>query len=84
MKIGSAWRTQTKETKKDYLSVKLDETILELYPQLKKMNIALWINDITEQTHEKAPHYTMTISPKENKKTKEEEKQTESPVIPYE
>lgn len=83
MKIGSAWRTQTRDKKKDYISIKLDEVILNDKPELKDYAFQLWINDITENTHENAPHYTVVAQLKDNK-PKEEEKQTESPVIPYE
>lgn len=83
MKIGSAWRTQTRDKQKDYIAIKLDEVILNAKPELKDYAFQLWINEITPTTHENAPHYTVVAQLKTDK-PKEEEKQTESPVIPFE
>lgn len=89
MKIGSAWRTQTRDKQKDYIAIKFDEVVLNAIPQLKDYAFQLWINEITPTTHENAPHYTVVAQLKDNKpkeednKPKEEEKQAESPTIPY-
>ncbi len=87
MKIGSAWRQQTTKEKKDYISLSLDEVILELYPELKKFTFKLWFNDITQRKNENSPDYTWDISKKQetikNAKT-DESTETDEERIPWE
>ena len=61
MQVGSAWvKTEEKEGKKTVVSIslKLEDAILEVYPQLKNVRFSLKPN---ERTNEKAPHYRLNM-----------------------
>jgi uncharacterized protein (DUF736 family) len=72
MKIGSAWRCQSEDKTKDWIGVKLDDTILELCPQLKNLSIKLWPLSPEERTQENSPHYSVSANPKQEPKEKKE------------
>lgn len=65
-KIGGAWHGTTDEKKVDYISLKINEELLP-FTITKEANITLWTREITEETHEKAPHYDVSISLKTQK-----------------
>ena len=67
MKIGSAWRCQSEDKKKDWIGIKLDETITELYPTLKNITFKLWTVSPEERTNDKSPHYSLTANLKMEK-----------------
>ncbi len=69
MKIGNAW-TKTSEDGNTFISVALDEVILEQYPFLKNCFINLWRIPSEERKNENSPHWNVNISVK---KQKEEE-----------
>lgn len=67
MNIGSGFYNAT-DSGKTYISISLDESILELYPALKNVRFAL--NEIsTEEQKENSPAYRLSMykpKPKEN------------------
>ena len=73
MKIGNAW-TKTSEDGKTFLSVALDEVLLEQYPFLKNCFINLWRIPQEDRKNENSPHWNVNISVK---KLKEEVKEEE-------
>lgn len=66
MKIGNAW-TKTSEDGNTFLSVALDEVILEKYPFLKNCFINLWRIPAEDRKNENSPHWNMNISVKKQK-----------------
>lgn len=63
MQIGSAWvKTEEKDGKKTVvnISLKLEDAILEVYPQLKNVRFSLKPNENKSQ-NEKAPHYRLNM-----------------------
>lgn len=73
MKIGSGW-TKTTDDNKTFISVALDETVLELYPQLKELNISLGFADKSERKKENSPGWNVNIT-KRKEKVKEEKEE---------
>lgn len=67
MKIGSGWRSQSEDKTKDWIGIKLDDTILTLYPQLKDLSIKLWAVPLEDQTKENSPQFSLTAHPKMTK-----------------
>lgn len=60
-KIGGAWENTAEKTGEVFLSLKINEELLPL--TLKKDDsIALFINEVTEKTNEKAPQYNVVLS----------------------
>lgn len=57
MQLGSAW-TKTKKEGGTYISVSLDDTIKELFPQLKDLRIVL--SYLTERKSDNAPHWNVS------------------------
>ena len=72
MKIGNAW-TKTSEDGKTFLSVALDEVILEQYPFLKNCFINLWHIPAEERKNENSPGWNVTLSVKKQKEGAKEE-----------
>ena len=66
MKIGSGW-TKTTDNGDTFISCAVDETILEMYPQLKNLSFALWHVKKEERKNENSPHWTISIKPKKEK-----------------
>lgn len=66
MKIGNAW-TKTSEDGNTFLSVALDEVILEQYPFLKNCFINLWRIPAEDRKNENSPHWNVNISVKKQK-----------------
>lgn len=59
MNIGSGFYNIT-ENGTNYISISLDETILELYPNLQKVKFAL--NEIpANEQKENGPHYRLSM-----------------------
>ena len=73
MKIGNAW-TKTSDDGKTFISVALDEVILEQCPFLKNCFINLWRIPQEERKNENSPGWNVNISVKKQKEgTVEEE-----------
>lgn len=72
MKIGNAW-TKTSEDGKTFLSVALDEVILEQYPFLKNCFINLWRIPAEDRKNENSPGWNVNISVKKQKEEVKEE-----------
>ena len=66
MKIGNAW-TKTPEDGNTFISVALDEVILEKYPFLKNCFINLWRIPAEDRKNENSPHWNVNISVKKQK-----------------
>lgn len=81
MKIGSGW-TKNNNDGDTFISIALDETVLELYPQLKNCNISLgWIKD-EDRKKENSPAWSVNLSVKKQKKDdKEAVKNAEEKII---
>lgn len=71
MKIGSGW-TKTTDENKTFISVALDETVLELCPQLKGLNISLGFVDKNERKAENSPGWTVNITKRKEKSAKKD------------
>lgn len=71
MNIGKAWTkdTEAKEgkPKKTYISIALDEVIIEQYPFLKNCFLNLWFIPKDSRKNENSPHWDLTISVKKDK-----------------
>lgn len=74
MKIGNAW-TKNSDDGQTYISVALDEVILEKYPFLKKCFINLWRIPQEERKNENSPGWAVNLSAKKEK-PKEEQAET--------
>ena len=62
MQVGSAWvKTEEKDGKKTVvsISIKLEDAILEVCPQLKNVRFNLKPND--RKDNDKAPHYRLSM-----------------------
>ena len=57
MQLGSAW-TKTNKEGDTYISVSLDDTIKELFPQLKELRIVL--SYLSERKSDNAPHWKVS------------------------
>lgn len=68
MRIGNAW-TKTSEEGKTFISVALDEVILEKYPFLKNCFINLWYIPSEERKNENSPDWNINLSVKKPKET---------------
>lgn len=68
MNGGKGWRCQSEDKTKDWIGIKLDETILELYPQLKNLSFKLWAIPEEDRTQENSPHFNLTINVKQQVK----------------
>lgn len=77
MKIGSGW-TKTTDDNKTFISVALDEAVLELYPQFKGLNISLGFINKDERKNENSPGWTVNISKRKEKA--EAKKETTSEI----
>ncbi len=74
MKIGNAW-TKNSDDGQTYISVALDEVILEKSPFLKKCFINLWRIPQEERKNENSPGWAVNLSAKKEK-PKEEQAET--------
>ena len=72
MKIGNAW-TKTSEDGDIFLSVALDEVILEQYPFLKNCFINLWMIPQEERKNENSPGWNVNLYVKKQKEETGEE-----------
>lgn len=72
MRIGNAW-TKTSEDGNTFLSVALDEVILEKYPFLKNCFINLWRIPAEDRKNENSPGWNVNISVKKQKEEVKEE-----------
>lgn len=72
MKIGSAWRCQSEDKQKDWIGIKLDDTITQIYPELKELSFKLWPLTPDERTQENSPHYSLSCNPKQQPNEKKE------------
>ena len=72
MKIGDAW-TKTSEDGDTFLSVALDEVILEKYPFLKNCFINLWRIPAEDRKNKNSPSWNVNISVKKQKEEVKEE-----------
>lgn len=79
MRIGNGW-TKTTDKKDTYISTAIDEAILELYPQLKNLNITLWHIKAEDRKSELSPQWTINIKLKKEKTDKEEVQNDEIPM----
>lgn len=71
MNIGSAW-AKVSEKGTRFLSIALDEAILELYPQLKNCTITAFYIKEEDRKSDKSPTYQLVLNkkkPVENKET---------------
>ncbi len=70
MNIGSAWaKTSDKGTK--FSSVALDETFLELCPQLKNCTLTLFYVKEEDRKSDKSPTYQLVLNRKKPAESKE-------------
>lgn len=60
-KIGSAWENVSEKTGNTFISLKINEELLPLTLR-QDDNLVLFINEITEDTSEKAPQYSVCLS----------------------
>ena len=72
MKIGNAW-TKTSDDGQTYISVALDEDILEKYPFLKNCFVNLWRIPQEERKNENSPGWAVNLSAKKEKPKEEQE-----------
>nr|DAZ11195.1 MAG TPA: Protein of unknown function (DUF736) [Caudoviricetes sp.] len=72
MKIGNAW-TKTLDDGQTYISVALDEVILEIYPFLKNCFVNLWRIPQEERKNENSPGWAVNLSAKKEKPKEEQE-----------
>lgn len=72
MKIGNAW-TKTSDDEQTYISVALDEVILEKYPFLKNCFVNLWRIPQEERKNENSPGWAVNLSAKKEKPKEEQE-----------
>lgn len=72
MKIGSGW-TKTTEGGDTYISIALDEVIGELFPALKGCFVNLWHVKKEDRKNDNSPSWTVSLSVKQEKETKENE-----------
>lgn len=72
MKIGNAW-TKTSDDRQTYISVALDEVILEKYPFLKNCFVNLWRIPQEERKNENSPGWAVNLSAKKEKPKEEQE-----------
>lgn len=72
MKIGNAW-TKTSDDGQAYISVALDEVILEKYPFLKNCFVNLWRIPQEERKNENSPGWAVNLSAKKEKPKEEQE-----------
>ena len=72
MKIGNAW-TKTSDDGQTYISVALDEVILEIYPFLKNCFVNLWRIPQEERKNENSPGWAVNLSAKKEKPKEEQE-----------
>jgi uncharacterized protein (DUF736 family) len=72
MKIGNAW-TKTSDDGQTYISVALDEVILEKYPFLKNCFVNLWRIPQEERKNENSPGWAVNLSAKKEKPKEEQE-----------
>ena len=70
MNIGSAW-AKTSEKGTRFLSVALDETIFELYLQLKNCTLTLFYVKEEDRKSDKSPTYQLVLNKKKPAETKE-------------
>lgn len=70
MKLGNAW-TNEKDGRK-YISIALDEVILETYPQLKQLNFSLNFIPKEERKTENSPSWSLSVVKKKDKTVAEE------------
>lgn len=80
MRIGSAWTRTSDKDKKTFISVALDEVVLELFPQLKECNLSLSYISPEDRTSDKAPGWYVNLSKKKDKteQTKTQQEATEA------
>nr|DAS99161.1 MAG TPA: Protein of unknown function (DUF736) [Caudoviricetes sp.] len=72
MRIGNAW-TKTTEDGQTYISVALDEVVLEQYPFLKNCFITLWHIPQEDRKKESSPGWTINLSAKKEQPKEESE-----------
>ncbi|CDC21701.1 unknown [Clostridium sp. CAG:306] len=72
MKIGNAW-AKTSDDGQTYISVALDEVILEKYPFLKNCFVNLWRIPQEERKNENSPGWAVNLSAKKEKPKEEQE-----------
>lgn len=72
MKIANAW-TKTSDDGATFISVALDEVILEKYPFLKNCFINLWRIPQEDRKNENSPHWNVNVSVKKPKAETEPE-----------
>lgn len=64
-KIGGAWENVSENTGKTYISAKINDELLPITIN-KGVYLNLYLNEVTEETSEKAPQYSVVLSvPKE-------------------
>ena len=80
MRIGSAWTKTSEEKKKTYLSVALDDVVLELFPQLKECSISLSYISPEDRKSDKSPAWYINLSKKSSENKKTETAATEAAV----
>ena len=66
MRIGSAW-TKNSNDGKTYISVALDETFLELFPQIKDCNISLSHIPAESRSSENSPSWSLSLTKRKPK-----------------
>ena len=69
MRIGHGW-TKNTDNGNTYISTAIDEAVLELYPQLKNLNLTLWHVKAEDRKSENSPQWTIEIKPKKEKTDK--------------
>lgn len=72
MKIGSGW-TKTSKEGNTFISIALDDTFLELFPQLKNCNVSLGHIKEGDRKNENSPAWTVSLSVKKQKTEEEKE-----------
>lgn len=71
--LGSAWFAETKETKKAYIQIALDDVVTNMYPELKGVRFALYYNNKGEETKENAPDmYLQAYIPRQKNEATQE------------
>lgn len=65
-KVGGAWENVSEKTGKTFISLKFNEELLPLTLKADD-SLTLFVNEVTEETHEKAPHFSILLSKYEPK-----------------
>lgn len=82
LKIGAMWG-KVSEKNKRYLSIGLDPTVLELYPQLKECSLIAFFVEEKDRKNENSPTYELFLDVKKKKKQEENIVEITDDEIPF-